>query len=68
MQKRLKESYELGEIEEDDTTKEQMYKLLDLVQSLKIAFDNTRYVWMEMFSDGHLLALCIVYSPQFLSV
>ena len=60
LQKRLKESYELGVIEEDDTTKEQMYKLLDLVQSLKIAFDNTRYVCLNGISTTNWP--CVVYS------
>ena len=52
MQRRKKEEDKLLEDEEDDTIKEQISELRDLVQSLKTAFDNTRYVLCDLLI-GH---------------
>ena len=42
MQKLEREKAKLLEVEEDDTIKEQIHELRDLVLSLKNAFDSTR--------------------------
>ena len=47
VQKLTKEKLQLNSKEVEDPTKEQMHKLLDLVHSLKIAFDNTRWVVVQ---------------------